>query len=71
MRLSRNCLAQDSILITESISRKRYTRERRNIKEIGNNYIEKNTMWIIVGEKQDVRGMMEEGTYGSWLRVHG
>ena len=48
MRLSRNCLAQDSILITKSISRKRYTRERRNIKEIGNNYIDNNTMWIIV-----------------------
>ena len=29
-------MAQDSILITESISRKGYTHERRNIQEIGN-----------------------------------
>jgi hypothetical protein len=41
-------LAQDSILITESINPKRYTHERRNIKEIGNNYVDNNTMWIIV-----------------------
>ena len=41
-------MVQDSILITESISRKRYIRERRNIKEIGNNFDDKNTMWIIV-----------------------
>ena len=35
VRLSRNCLAQASIRIIESTSRKRYIPERKNIKEGG------------------------------------